>query len=224
MKTALLILTSILLFSNDPLKIRKINTTKSEAKKAFQAGDYKKAIQQYRYLIDSLGVKEDEINLNLAHAYYLEKDTANAFTNYQTLTNSTNDEVRSKANQQLGIMTNQRGKPEEALSFFKQAVKAHPANEDARYNYEMLKKKLDQKNKEDEKKNKDNKKDNEKNKNEEPSDFAKKLKAQADQMVGQRQYKAAYDLMMDGLKRDKTVSTYQQYINRIKDVSEINKK
>ena len=41
-------------------------------------------------------------------------------------------------------MTNQRGKPEEALNYFKQAIRALPANNDARYNYEMLKKYLRQ--------------------------------------------------------------------------------
>jgi tetratricopeptide (TPR) repeat protein len=210
------------LFANDPLKTTKINRAKSQAKTAFNSGDYKTAIQKYRFLIDSMGVKEDPVYLNLAHAYYLAKDTANAFSLYQQLSASSEKGVNSKANQQLGVMTNMRGKAEEALNYFKQAIKSDPLNEDARYNYEMLKKKLDEKKQQDEQKKKDEK-NKQDQKNQEPSEFAKKLKEQADRLVAQKQYRAAFDLMTDGLKKDKTVSTYQDYINRLKDVAEINK-
>jgi hypothetical protein len=214
---------TILFFNNDPLKISKINTAKSEAKKLFISGDYSAAVQKYQYLVDSLGVKEDEVMLNLANAYYLSKDAANAFSTYQSLSASGNKVVNSKAHQQLGVMANKQGKAEEALNYFKQAIKAHPENDDARYNYEMLKRKLDEKKKQDEQNKKDDKKKDDPNKKDEPSEFAKKLKAQADKLVSQKQYQAAHDLMMNGLQQDKTVSTYQDYINRIKDVSEINK-
>ena len=100
------------------------------------------------------------------------------------------------------------------MSQFKQAIKSDPANQDARYNYEMLKKKLEEQKKKDEQKNKDNK-------DQEPSEFAKKLKAQADKLVAAKEYKSAYNLMMDGLSKDKTVSHYQKYIEHIKDVVEI---
>lgn len=149
----ILLLTLVL---TDPIKIRKINSAKAEAKDAFQAGDYAKAVSKYRYLVDSLGVNEDEVLLNLAHAYYLQKDTAHAMPGYQSLQSSTKASIASKANLHVGLMANQRGKAEEALALFKQAVKADPTNEEARYNYEMLKKKLDeQKKKEEEQQKKD---------------------------------------------------------------------
>jgi hypothetical protein len=221
MKLAALILLASL-FANDPLRISKINKAKSQAKEAFNSGDYKTAIEKYRLLIDSLGVKEEALTLNLANAYYLANDTASAFPMYQQLTESIDKTITSKANQQLGVMTNKRGKPEEALNYFKQAVKSDPFNEDARYDYEMLKKKLDEKNKKDQEQKKDDK--NKDQKKEEPSEFAKRLKEQADRLVAQKRYDEAYGLMVDGLKKDKTVSTYQDYINRIKDVRDINKK
>jgi Ca-activated chloride channel family protein len=153
---SILVLTTLL---TDPIKIRKINSAKEEARQAFVAGNYKGAIEKYKYLIDSLDVNEDEVYLNLAHAYYQEKDTANATTTYQSLTGSTKKEIASKAHQQLGIIAHQQGKLEQALSDFKQAVKANPANEQARYDYEMLKKKLDDRKKQDQKdqQNKDQK-------------------------------------------------------------------
>jgi tetratricopeptide (TPR) repeat protein len=215
MKYGILLLLTFLL--TDPIKIRKINTAKADAKDAFQSGDYQKAASIYTYLIDSLGVQEDEVLLNRAHAYYLQKDTAHAQSDYQALAQSSKNEIASKADLHLGLIANQNKKSEQALNLFKQAIKADPTNEEARYNYEMLKKKLDAKKKEEEK----NKDKNDKNKKQEPSEFAKKLKAQADQLVAQRKYKSAYDLMMDGLKKDETVSTYQKFIDRIKVVDGI---
>jgi hypothetical protein len=167
---ALLVIVSL----NDPIKIRKINTAKTEAKKAFNAGDYKGAIEMYRFLMDSLGVDEEEVKLNLANAYFLQTDTTHASSLYQSLTGSTKKDINSKAHQQLGIMSNKIGKAEEALGYFKQAVKADPSNEEARYNYEMLKKKLAERKKEEEQQNKDQEKKDEQNKDKQNQDQQKK--------------------------------------------------
>jgi Ca-activated chloride channel family protein len=180
------LLISVLAFAlvSDPLKIGKINSAKAEARKAYTSGDYKTAIAKYRYLIDSLNVTEDEIMLNLANAYYLSKDTAQAFASYQSLVGSTKNEVRSKAQQQLGMMNYKRGKLEEALSNFKQAIKADPANGAARYDYEMLKKKLDEKKKQEEQQkdqNKDQKQNKDQNKDQQKKDEQKKDQEKKDQ-------------------------------------------
>jgi hypothetical protein len=162
MKLLVMVMLSLgLLSSVDPSTVRKINAAKARAEEAFKSGDYKSAIAEYKYLVDSLGVNEDEVKLNLANAYYLAKDTANAFPSYQSLVTSTNPVVLSKASQQLGVMANERGKFEEALNYFKQAIKASPSNDDARFNYEMLKKKLEEQKKQDEKQ-KQNKEQNQK--------------------------------------------------------------
>jgi Ca-activated chloride channel homolog len=155
MKTAFLFLVASLLFT-DLDKIGKINSAKAEAKKAFLAGEFKKAIEKYKYLIDSLGVNEDEVRANLASAYFQANDTANAVSTYQQLAQSSNKKINSVANQQLGVMANNTEKLEEALQYFKQALKAAPENEEARYNYEVVKKKLEDKKKQD-KQNKDQK-------------------------------------------------------------------
>lgn len=160
---------TVLLFLFDPGTIGKVNALKSEAKEAFKSGDFKTAIAKYRYLIDSLGVREDEVTMNLAHAYFQLQDTLQAANTYQPMSASTDAHIKSLANQQLGVLANRQGKYEEALQYFKQALKASPANEDARFNYEMVKKKLEDKKKQeqqnqdkdkkDQKDNKDQKKD-----------------------------------------------------------------
>lgn len=148
----------------DPGDIGKINSLKSQAKEAYQKGDFKTAVTKYRSLLDSLGVTEEQVQLNLANAYFQLNDTTNTAITYQPLTQSTDRAIRSIAHQQLGVLSNRANKYEEALASFKQALKADPTNEDARYNYEMVKKKLEeQKKKEEEQKKNDPTKD-EKNK------------------------------------------------------------
>lgn len=158
MKIILLFVLSAVLWV-DPATVRKINNAKSAAEEAFRNGDYSAAVNHYKYLVDSLGVHEDEVILNLANASYLAKDTASAFNYYQSVTGSAKTDIKSKAFQQLGIMANKQGRAEEALNFFKQSIKAEPTNDAARYNYEMLKKKLEEKKKQEEEQQQQNKDD-----------------------------------------------------------------
>lgn len=184
MKIMTILLMLVALFI-DPTKIGKINTLKAEAKKAYQSGDYQTAIQKYRYLVDSLQVQEDEVLLNLANAYFQVNDTTQALSQYQSLTQSSKAQLRSKAEQQLGVMANRAGKFEEALQHFKQAIKSDLTNEDARYNYELLKKKLEEKKKQDQQ-NQDQNKDQQQNKEEEKD---KKDQQKQDQKKDQEQKK-----------------------------------
>ncbi|MCW5912378.1 MAG: hypothetical protein KIT62_15020 [Cyclobacteriaceae bacterium] len=179
----------------DPGKIGRVNSLKSQAKDAYLKGDFKTAISKYRTLVDSLGVTEDEVRLNLANAYFESKDTANTAMSYQPLTQSHNAKIRSVAHQQLGVLSNRENKYEEALASFKQALKADPANEDARYNYEMVKKKLEeQKKKEQEqKKNDPNQKEENKDQQDKNKDQQKDQKDQKDQQKQDQQNKEQQD-------------------------------
>lgn len=161
MKVILTVLIAAL-FISDIDRIALINSLKSDARKAYQSGDYKTAIQKYQYLMDSLQVKEDEVLMNLANAYFQENDTVSASPRYKSLTQSKAPKLRSLSNQQLGVMANRLEKYEEALNYFKQALKADPTNEDARFNYEMVKKKLEEQKKQEEQNKDQDKKDQDK--------------------------------------------------------------
>lgn len=177
-------------------KIAKVNALKKEAKTAYNNGNYQKALDNYLYLIDSMQVEDDNIVLNVANAYYKLKDTTNAVTNYQALTDSKNNVVRSVAQQQLGIIANRTKKFEEALQHFKEALKADPANEDARYNYELLKKVLkeqEQQNKDEQKQDKEQQKedkqkqDQKKEGDQEKKDQEEKKEGEGDKKEDQEQ-------------------------------------
>lgn len=141
--------------------IAKVNKAKEEAKKAYLDQDYALAVTKYQYLIDSLGVKDDRAQLNLSHAYLLTQDTTAAMQGYNMLANDrTPPDIRSIANQQMGVITSAQNKKELALEYFKQALRANPRNEEARFNYELIKKELEeQQQQEQEQKNQDEQKD-----------------------------------------------------------------
>jgi Ca-activated chloride channel family protein len=210
-----IVLSIIGLIAIDPSRIAKVNGAKSEARKAYMDGDYKKAVSKYTYLTDTLDVREDEVMINLANSYFQVKDTANAISTYQSLTASPKSHIRSKAQQQLGILHHRQGKLEEALVNFKEAIKADNSNVDAKYNYEMLKKKLDEEKKKQEEKNR--------NKPKEPSAYAKRLKAQADALLAKYRFSEAESLMNEGAKRDPSVLYYEDFMNRLKEVITIDK-
>jgi len=139
MKVVLLIFL-LVIGLNDFNRISEVNHYKNEAEEAVQAKDYERAISAYKVLIDSLGVMEEPVLLNIANAYYNISDTTNAAYYYSRLVDGKDTGIRSQAYHQLGVIDQQQNKLEAALDHFKNALKSNPGNEAARYNYELLKK------------------------------------------------------------------------------------
>ena len=136
----------ILLFIvfDDINEIATINRVKDEAAKAYNDGNYQDAIKNYSFLYDSLGENNDKILLNLSNAYFSAHDTSNAQFHYAKLTESGDNGIKSIAHQQLGVIANNMGKYDVALDEFKNSLRADPGNNDARYNYELLKRLMEQ--------------------------------------------------------------------------------
>ena len=132
------------LISNDPREVAKINALKKEAERAYLNGDYELAASKYTFLADSMGVEDDLITLNLGHSYFQLGDTTSAKLNYGKVGRSDDRGLRSIAYQQLGVMSKDAGKLEESLQQLKSAIKADPSNRDAVYDYEVVKKLLDE--------------------------------------------------------------------------------
>ena len=162
----------LLLFTNDPREIARVNAIKKEAEKAFLNSDYELAIARYQ-LLDSMGVEDDAIQLNLAHALYQLADTATAKTKYHSVLTSTDNTIRSASYQQLAVMQKDEQKLEEALQNLKYSIKADPTNEGARYDYELVKKLLEEQ-KKPEQEQEDQKSDEEKKEDQEKKDQEQK--------------------------------------------------
>ena len=140
MKIILLLMLLMIDPINDLDKIARVNEAKKEAERAYLSENYQLAREKYTYLKDSLGVKDDRILLNLANAQFYTSDSVSALNNYKSLQESSSREIASLANQQLGAMQFRSKKYKEALQFYKASLKADPSNDEARYNYELLKK------------------------------------------------------------------------------------
>lgn len=133
-----------LLPNSDLTHIANANHLRKEAQKAVDNKNYTAAITHYNYLLDTLRVADDAASLNVAHALLKEKKTEEAQQAYTKATQATKNTVRSTAYTQLGVLATEKQQEKEALQYFKQALKENPRNEYARYNYELLKRKMQQ--------------------------------------------------------------------------------
>ncbi|MEQ8519152.1 MAG: hypothetical protein RLN79_05885 [Cytophagales bacterium] len=141
-----LILSILILISGNNYtdNISEFNKIKREAEFAYNDENYHLAAEKYSYLIDSLNYQNDAAKLNLAHSLYQMDEIDKAKTIYSDISNSKDKEIRSIANQQLGVFESRGKNLQKSLDYFKKALMANPSNEDARYNYELVKKKLEE--------------------------------------------------------------------------------
>ena len=147
--------------------IDEINRLTKEAEIYFKNEEYDKSIANYKILIDSFDVTNEKIYLNLAHSHFLSNDTAKALENYTYATITDNNKIKSIAFQQIGNINESRNKLEEALDFYKESIISDNNNIDSKFNYELVKKKIQEQKenkqeKPDEKNNKEDKKEDKK--------------------------------------------------------------
>ncbi len=157
----------LLLIFNPLTYISDINQSQLDALKAYQEGEFLYSIIKYRYLTDSLGLENENIYFNLAHAYYKNKNWEDAKSYYDKMLQSKKNQSQSISLSQLGILSDITNRKQQALDYFKRAIQKYPLNFEARYNYELLKKRL--KEQEKQQKKQDDKKDEEKKKQENKS-------------------------------------------------------
>ncbi len=110
----------------------------------------------------------------------------------EALLDNADKQAASIAYTQLGIMQAKDKELEKAAELFKQALKKDPKNDNARYNYELVKKMLQKQQQEQDQQDKI-----------EPSEFAKQQKAIADDLVNKRDYRVALQVMIEAYQRIK---------------------
>jgi Ca-activated chloride channel family protein len=134
---------------------------------------------------------------------------------------------------------------ESALQHYQETLKAEPQNKNAKDNYDYVKNKIEElkKKQQQQKQNQQEQQQNQQqqqNQNQqqqqdqnssgappsptppiEPSEDAKKAKAEADKAVLAREYGKALKIMTDQLRSDSTVNYYADYIHRLEDINGI---
>ncbi|WPP49921.1 tetratricopeptide repeat protein [Catalinimonas niigatensis] len=183
--------------------IATVNRLKKEAAQAYQNGDYATAIAHYQTLLDSLQVEDPNVRLNLAHSLIQAGDTISAQRNYSRLIKVEDRNVKSVAYQQMGVIASGQKQYEEALNIFKESLKANPANEEARYNYELVKELL-KKQEEEQQQNQDQQQDQKEQQDQEKQDQQQqKDQQQQDQQQQQQGEKGEQtDENEEGQKQD----------------------
>ncbi len=153
------------------------------------------------------------IHFNIGDALYQKRNYEEALKSYQSAVQKSNDpQLQAQGYYNLGNTLFRMDKLQESIAAYQQALKLNPNDEDAKFNLEYVRRKL---------KENAQKQPQEQNQKITPSEFAKKLKAQAEALVAQRSYKEAHELLQNGLKQDPTVAAFQDFIQRIKDVVDI---
>lgn len=98
------------------------------------------------------------------------------------------------------------------INSYKDALRVSPQHNDARYNLtyamSLLPKKKDPNDKNDEDKP-------------QPTAFAKEIKKQALDLVRKHEFDAAYNLLMEGAKKDETVQQFEELIKNLKTIVDI---
>ncbi len=158
----LVLINIFLLFWGKFNRISEMNTLKEKAAVSYKNKNFVKSIVLYEQLLTAYKETDESVKLNLANSYFKMKRYNSAIDNYKLLSTSKDPSIRSTAYLQLGVIYSSNNKKELGLSYFKEALKAMPENEAARYNFELLKKEQDRTQKEN---FPDKKKENEDGKN-----------------------------------------------------------
>ncbi|WP_138994068.1 lipopolysaccharide assembly protein LapB [Larkinella sp. C7] len=134
---------SVLLWLYDNRSFDKIshdNIARIEGLRAYEAGNYKRAAEQYVALVNSALFVEPSARLNLAHSYFQLRQYAQAQKHYRLVAQVSQPDLAAAAEIQLGVIAVLQGDSTAALTLFRKALTAVPALEPAQFNYELIKK------------------------------------------------------------------------------------
>lgn len=215
LKITIFISLNLLLFFSYPLMAQKENKYLREGNDLYTEGNYHDAEIEY---MKALEVNPDSYKgqFNVGGSIYKQDNFEDATTIYNNLVTKARDKKSmADAYYNLGNSLLKAQKLDESIESYKNALRNNPTDSDIKYNLSYAQKLKQQ---QQEQENKD-----QEQKNQEPSEFAKKLKEQADQLVNQFQFEEAYNLMVDGMQQDQTVAYYKDFIKRIEDVVKIDK-
>lgn len=220
MLLARMLLSILLLLPASWTRIADRNNAIEQAERYYAETTFEDAVRQHLLLISDYGLNSEEVRFDLALSYQNNGQEADAQKTYTALLSSSHKTLPSFAANQIGVLQGREEKFQEALESFKTALLKNPQNEYARYNYELLSRWLEDR-------DEDQDQDQEKSENEDqmqPSNYAKRMKAQADALVDQFQFGQALDVMNKALEIDETVSYYEEFIKNLSEITEIDGK
>jgi Ca-activated chloride channel family protein len=193
----------------------------SSALREYNEGKFDLAFKDYQRLIEKKG-SDPRLHFNAGNAAYRSQQFEAAAKLFNESLASPDLKLQALSYYNRGNSFYKMGEslpdPQKRIEAWEKAVKDYQsvmhlnsADADAKFNYEFVKKKLE------ELKQQQQKQDQQKNI--EPSEEAKKAKAEADAAVARREYAKALQIMETQLNKDPSTQYYNDYIQRLKDVN-----
>jgi Ca-activated chloride channel family protein len=195
----------------------------ASALREYKAGKYDEALKEYGQLLQR---KSDDprLHFNAGAAAYRNQQFEEATKQFNEAVASPDLKLqelayynRGNAQYWLGDKNPDPAKRtdawEKSLKDYELSLKLNPQDADARFNLNFVKQRLE------ELKQQQPQKDDQRRI--EPSEAAKKAKAEADEAVRQRDYAKALGIMEKQLEQDETTRYYADYIQRLKDVTSV---
>jgi Ca-activated chloride channel homolog len=193
----------------------------SSALREYKSGNYGQALRDYEALLKKKA-DDPRLHFNAGAAAYRSRQFEEAAKQFNSAIATPDLKLQAlayynRANAQYWLGTknpdpNKRSEAwQKAVQDYESSMKLDPQDADAKFNHDFVKKKLE------ELKQQQQKKDEKKNI--QPSEAAKRAKAQADEAVKQREYPKALEIMQKQLEQDETTAYFSDYINRLKEVT-----
>ncbi len=201
----ILVLAFLLLFANDDAK---------KGNEAYENAEYELAEELYRSAIDA-EPENAKIYFNLGNALAKQgkvEEAIQMYLQYGSMVESVEEKAQAEYN--IGTVLSENGEWKPAIQHLRSALKYNPTDLEAKHNLERA---LAEDNKEDEQQQQQDQNQEQ----EPPSEYAKAMKKRAEDLVREQKYQEAFDLMQQALQVDQTVQNFNDFINRIGAVSEI---
>ncbi|WP_166461136.1 tetratricopeptide repeat protein [Flavicella sediminum] len=150
---------------------------------------------------------------NLGNAFVAQKNYKEALPQFELAVKGAKTKLEKAASyHNIGNVHMAQKEFEKAIEAFKNSLRNNPSDEETRYNLAHAKQQL-----------KKEKEEEEKNKKDPPSDFAKRMKKKADELLAKFKFKEALEVLDKALEKDMTVSNYNDYMKKLEEIIEIKK-
>ena len=189
------------------------NDDAKKGNEAYADANYPLAEEFYRSALEN-EPDNAKIYFNLGNALAKQSKVEEAiqmYLQYSSMVESS--EKKSQAEYNIGTLLSESQQWKPATQHFRNALTYNPYDNEAKHNFERAL--LESQKEEEKNENQDNQEQ------ESPSEYAKAMKARAEELVSQKKYQEAFGLMMQALEVDKTIQNYNQFINRIGAINEI---
>jgi tetratricopeptide (TPR) repeat protein len=154
---------------------------------------------------------EGVMHFNHGNSLFKDGKLEEAENAYQLALRDEGFSEKSKLYHNMGNVKFEQQDYKNALNYYRNAIMEDQNNADARYNYELAAQYLQR---QQQQQQQDNEEQN-------ASDYAKKMKEKARQLVAQRKYEEAYAVIQEALKKDETMKFFASFNKRVKNVAEI---